>query len=172
MGMSLKATNQDETRVPRSDKPTPRSRPSEDPEARRPTEQAIWWSLHKVRHIATRLRVKFRCEIFEDTCFEKKPSFVSSRFPGSVCYYIYRYTSNANKYNRTRIQELQNIWHYMMHPIYTYYLAPQTSTLKWFFQSDDSKPLRMGNGHFTKDSLKKWLFRVPVYLQRNNTEKN
>ena len=39
-------------------------------------------------------------------------------------------------------------------------LVPETSTLKWLFQLDDSKPL-LGKWLFHQTSIKKWLFRVP-----------
>ena len=40
------------------------------------------------------------------------------------------------------------------------YLVPETSTLKWLFQFDDSKPL-LGKLLFHQTSIKKLLFRVP-----------
>ena len=40
------------------------------------------------------------------------------------------------------------------------HLEPETSTLKWLFQLDDSKPL-LGKWLFHQTSIKKWLFKVP-----------
>ena len=40
------------------------------------------------------------------------------------------------------------------------YLEPETSTLKWLFQLDDSKSLHM-KWLFRQTSIKIWLFRVP-----------
>lgn len=169
MGMSLKSTNQDFTGT--IWRPQPRSRPSQDPEARRPTEQAIWWSLHKVRHIATWLRVKFRKNLWR---YLFRLSIICSiKFSGSVCY-----TCTDNIHPMQYIQQDQDTRiaeHLALYDASNIYVLPGTRNIhfkNWLFQSDDSKPLRMGNGHLTKDPLKKWLFRVPVYLQRNNTEKN
>ncbi len=60
-------------------------------------------------------------------------------------------TSNTNyiqgKFERFRLRPL---------------LVPKTSTLKWLFQLDESKPLQTGNGWKSqKTSIKTWWFRVP-----------
>ncbi len=44
------------------------------------------------------------------------------------------------------------------------YLEPETSTLKWLFQLDDSKSLHE-KWLFHQTSIKKWLFGVPgIYI--------
>ncbi len=40
------------------------------------------------------------------------------------------------------------------------FLEPETFTLKWLFQLDDSKSLRM-KWLFHQTAIKNWLFRVP-----------
>ena len=48
--------------------------------------------------------------------------------------------------------------------MYYIYLEPETSTLKWLFQLDDSKSLHE-TWLFHQTSIKKWLFGVPgIYI--------
>ena len=59
--------------------------------------------------------------------------------------------------NSSRIEPFER----MLPPFNVYNdLVPETSTLKWLFQLDDSKPL-LEKWLFHQTSIKKWLFRVP-----------